>query len=82
MARGKAPYISDANKHEIRRYREAGASIERLALMWKVGKRRILQILAEQRLKFGPEQLPPERRHLVRRRNFTSEIRGHSEVAR
>lgn len=72
MARGRPPTLSDAEKHELRRYREAGVSILRLASMFQLGKRRVLQILAEQRERFGPEVLPRDKRHLVRFGSFTS----------
>ena len=72
MARGRPPTLSDAEKHELRRYREAGVSILRLSAMFRLGRRRVLQILAEQRKRFGPEQLPHDKRHLVRARYFTS----------
>jgi hypothetical protein len=68
MARGRPPTLSDAEKHELRRWREAGVPISRIALAYGLGKRRVLQILAEQRERFGPEQLPRDKRHLVRAR--------------
>lgn len=70
---GRPSKLSPADKHEVRRYREAGVSIARLASMWHVSTTRIYEILAEQRLMFGPEQLPKEKRHLVRRHLFTSD---------
>lgn len=70
---GRPSKLSDADKHEVRRYREAGVSIQRLAAMWQVSMTRVYEILAEQRVKFGPEQLPKDKRHLVRRHLFTSD---------
>jgi len=42
-------------------FREAGASIARLAAMWHISTTTVHQILAAQRVKFGPEQLPKEK---------------------
>ena len=72
MSRGRPSRLSDADKHELRRYREAGVSIARLASMWRISTTRVYEILAEQRAKFGPEQLPAAKRHLARRHLFTS----------
>lgn len=74
--RGRPSKLSAAEKHEVRRYREAGVSIARLASMWHVSTTRIYEILAEQRAMFGPEQLPKDKRHLVRRHLFMSEKSG------
>lgn len=81
MPRGRPPSLSEADKHELRRYREAGVSIERLAGMWRLGRRRVLQILAEQREKFGLEQLPEDKRHLVRAKSFTSRQNSQPETS-
>lgn len=70
---GRPSKLSPGDKHEVRRYREAGVSIARLASMWQVSTTRIYEILAEQRAMFGPEQLPKDKRHLVRKHLFTSE---------
>lgn len=70
---GRPSKLSPAEKHEVRRYREAGVSIARLASMWQVSTTRIYEILAEQRAMFGPEQLPKDKRHLVRKHLFTSD---------
>lgn len=70
---GRPSKLSPAEKHEVRRYREAGVSIARLASMWSVSTTRIYEILAEQRAMFGPEQLPKDKRHLVRKHLFTSQ---------
>lgn len=76
--RGRPPRLSDADKHELRRYREAGVSIARLASMWHISTTRVYEILAEQRAKFGPEQLPEGKRQLARRHLYTS---AKSELA-
>jgi hypothetical protein len=70
---GRPSKLSPADKHEVRRYREAGVSIARLASMWHVSTTRIYEILAEQRVMFGPEQLPKDKRHLVRQHLFRSD---------
>jgi hypothetical protein len=67
---GRPSRLSEADKHEVRRYRESGVSIARLAAMWSVSTTRVYEILAEQRAKFGPEQLPKERQRLARRHLF------------
>jgi chromosome segregation and condensation protein ScpB len=72
MKRGRPSKLNDAEKHEMRRYREAGVSIANLAGMWKMSTTRVYKILAEQRAKFGPEKLPDHKRHLARRHLFTS----------
>lgn len=64
--RGRPAKLSPADQHELRRYREAGVSIQRLAGMWKISMATVYNILADQRAKFGPEQLPQHKRHLVR----------------
>lgn len=79
MKRGRPGKFSDADKHEVRRYREAGVSIARLAGMWQVSTKTIYQILAEMRERLGPEQLPQDKRHLVRRHLFTSQKSQTSE---
>ncbi len=81
MKVGRPPKLSEADKHELRRYREAGVSISRLAGMWQLGTRRVLQILAEQRAKFGPEQLPEDKRHLGRLRSFRSQGNDSSSTS-
>jgi len=70
MSRGRPRKLSPAEQHEIRRYREAGVSIERLANMWSISKQTIYRVLAEQRAKLGLEQLP--NKHLARAHLFTS----------
>jgi Helix-turn-helix domain of resolvase len=70
--RGRKPRLSQAEQHELRRYREAGVSITRLASMWHVTPCTVHKILAAQRLLFGPEQLPENKKHLARFHLFTS----------
>lgn len=70
--RGRPAKLSEANQHELRRYREAGTSIARLAAMWGISTTTVNKILAAQCLKFGPEQLPENKRHLARRHLFRS----------
>lgn len=71
--RGRPCKLSPAEQHELRRYREAGVSIARLASMWHIAQTTVYQILADQRAKFGPEQLPKEKQYLVRRHLFTGQ---------
>jgi hypothetical protein len=80
--RGRPPRLKDADKHELRRYREAGVSIARLAAMWSMSTTTVYQILAEQRAKFGPEKLPDNKRHLARRHLFTSGKSGSGSTER
>ena len=70
--RGRPQALSPADQHELRRYREAGVSIRRLASMWNISMTTVYQILADQRAKFGPEQLPKDKRYLARRHLFAS----------
>jgi len=74
--RGRPQKLTDAEQYELRRFREAGASIARLAAMWHISTTTVHQILAAQRVKFGPEQLPKEKRQYARLHLFTS---GNSE---
>lgn len=67
--RGRPPRLTVADMHELRRYREAGVSIERLATMFKVSKRRVFEILAALRVIHGPEEMPAHKRQLVRLRS-------------
>lgn len=60
--RGRPPRLTQAEEHEVRRYREAGVSIERLAAMWHISRETVYKILARQRARFGLEQLPNGRR--------------------
>jgi len=72
MNRGRPLKVSQADRHEIRRYREAGVAINRLAQMWNVTDTTIYQILRELRAQLGPEQLPDDKKHLARKQLFTS----------
>ena len=76
--RGRPNKLSPADKHELRRYREAGVSIARLAAMWQLSTTRVYEILAELRAKLGPEQLPEHKRTLARKHLFRS---GNSNTA-
>jgi hypothetical protein len=64
--RGRPTSIRELDKFEMRLAREAGISIDCIAGMWHIGKRRVHEILAELRAKFGAEKLPQHKRHLVR----------------
>jgi len=64
--RGRPCRLTVAEQHELRRYREAGVSIARLASMWHVCPATVHNILADQRAKFGPEKLPDHIRHRAR----------------
>lgn len=44
--RGRPCKLSQADKHELRRYREAGVSIARLASMWHLAPTTVHKILA------------------------------------
>lgn len=70
--RGRPSKLTPAEEHELRRYREAGVSIARLGAMWHVSTTTVHKILADQREKFGPEQLPEGRRQYARWHLFSS----------
>lgn len=70
--RGRPCKLSVSDQHELRRYREAGASIARLASMWHIAPTTVQKILAAQRKLFGPEKLPEGKEHLARWHLFTS----------
>lgn len=70
--RGRPTNIRELDKFEMRLTREAGVSIDTIGSMWKIGRRRVHEILAEQRAKFGPEKMPQHKRHLVRLNSRTS----------
>ena len=72
--RGRPSRLSAADKHEVRRYREAGVSIEHLAGMFRISKTRVYEILREQRERFGPERFPEEKKHLIRRHLFVGQV--------
>ena len=68
--RGRKPKHSRADKHEMRRYREAGVSLKRLAAMYEVSQTTICAYLRELGAVLGPEELPKEKKHLARRYLF------------
>jgi IS30 family transposase len=72
VKRGPKEKLSLQEKHELRRYREAGVSINRLACMWGVSKTTVYQALRELVRQLGPERLPDDKKHLARRHLFTS----------
>jgi len=87
--RGRPPRLSAADKHEVRRYREAGIAIATIASMWKISTTRVYEILREQRERFGPEKFPDTKRHLRRLHLYagqvvpnTSPTCGNSETQR
>ena len=69
---GPKEKVSRADKHELRRYREAGVSIARLANMYGISTGTVYEILRELRALLGPEQLPEDKRNLARKHLFTS----------
>ena len=69
MKRGKPPLLKPADEFELWQCRCAGVSVDRLMKMWGLGRRRMQEILAKQREKFGVEQMPANKRHLVRARD-------------
>lgn len=71
MKRGPKEKLSLQEKHELRRYREAGVSIRRLADMWSISENRVYHTLRELRARLGPEQLPEDKRKLARCQLFT-----------
>jgi Helix-turn-helix domain of resolvase len=80
VGRGRPCKLSMAEKHELRRYREAGVSIARLAAMWKLAPTTVHKILAEMRARLGPEELPADKKHLARRHLFISSGNGSSST--
>ena len=72
--RGRPPRLSAADKHEVRRYREAGVSIAHLAGMFRISTTRVYEILREQRERFGPEKFPDTKRHLRRLHLFSGQL--------
>jgi len=67
--RGKPPKLTAADEFELWQCRCAGISVTRLMAMWGLKRRRMQEILAKQREKFGVEQMPANKRHLVRARD-------------
>lgn len=68
-------------KYEVRKYREVGMSLNELASWFNVHRATICRALAEMREKLGPEQLPRNKRHLVRLRAATSQNLTSGQVA-
>lgn len=66
MQRGRPPKLTTAEMHELRRYREAGVSIARLASMWHISTTTVNKILSALQVLLGPEKLPEDKRHLAR----------------
>jgi len=65
--------VPQTDKHEMRRYREAGVAIKDLAKMWNIAETTVNAILRELRKQFGPEKLPEHKKHLARAYLFTCE---------
>lgn len=61
------------DKFEARQLRETGMSLNDLSRWFNVHRATICRALAEMREKLGPEQLPRNKRHLVRLRSATSQ---------
>lgn len=78
--RGRKPKHTIAEKHEIRRYREAGVSVRRLAGMWDVTETTIHAYLREMRAQLGPEKLPDDKKHLARLHLFISSKTNQTPV--
>ena len=72
MKRGRPQKVCLADRHEMRRYREAGVPIKELARMWGITETTVFQILRELRAQLGPEKLPDHKKHLARQYLFTS----------
>lgn len=70
--------MTQAEKFEARQYREVGMSLNDLARWFNVHRATICRALAEMREKLGPEQLPANKRHLVRLKPATSQNPSHS----
>lgn len=58
--------LKPVEKFEMRQFREAGMPIRECATYFKVSIATAMRALAEMREKFGPEKLPPRKRHLAR----------------
>lgn len=65
-ARRDAGPLKTAEKFEMRLNRESGMSIRQCADWFNVSMATAMRALAEMREKFGPEKLPPRKRHLAR----------------
>lgn len=55
---GRPPTLTPVQEFEIRRYREAGASIKQCASMFEISVTTVYRVLAKQRKKLGLEKLP------------------------
>lgn len=64
--------LRPVEKFEMRQFREVGMSIKDCATYFQVSIATAMRALAEMRAKFGPEKLPPTRRHLARSHLATS----------
>lgn len=73
MKRGRPPKVCLADRHELRRYREAGVPVKDLAKMWNITPTTVFQILRDLRKQLGPEKLPESKKHLARQYLFISE---------
>lgn len=60
-------HLSEFEKFDLRKYREAGATIEELTLLCGASAASVQRALAEMREKFGPEQFR-DPRHNARAR--------------
>lgn len=65
-ARREGGNLKPVEKFEMRQFREAGMAIRECATYFNVSVATAMRALAEMREKFGPEKLPPRRRHLAR----------------
>lgn len=79
MSRGRPQKVCQADKHEMRRYREAGVPIKDLAKMWNIAETTVCAILRGLRKQLGPEKLPEHKKHLARHQLFTCEKTTSSE---
>ncbi len=71
--RKRRKQLRPVEKFEMRQFREAGMAIKDCATYFDVSVATALRALAEMREKFGPEKLPPARRHLARSHLATSQ---------
>lgn len=78
MKRGRPLKVTQADQHEMRRYREAGVPISDLAKMWNIAPTTVHQILRRLRNQLGPEKLPADKQYLVRQHLFRREQVAHA----
>jgi len=64
--RKRRKLMRDIDKFEARKFREVGMSLKECCTYFDVSMATLMRALAEMREKFGPEQVPNSRRHLVR----------------